>query len=78
MKFKADSPAVITLVVSMFLVLLVVGDLSAVDYFADGCIVDYETVITKKQPDGTFVSYHGEMCHQYFIHTPSGKRRQTF
>ena len=48
-----------------------------VDYFAAGCIVDYDTVHSRQLPDGSYVWYHGETCHQYFIHTPEGKRRQT-
>ena len=48
-----------------------------VDYFAAGCIVDYDTVYSKQLPDGSYVWYHGETCHQTFIHTPEGKRRQT-
>lgn len=68
--------------VATIISIVIVGSLccasvAAVDYFADGCMVDYETVITRKQPDGSFISYNGTTCHQMLIHTAAGRRRQT-
>ena len=48
----------------------------AVDYFADGCMVDYDHVYTVQVRPGVFVSEQGVMCHQAIIHTARGKERE--
>jgi len=47
-----------------------------VDYFTDGCIVDYSTIVGYPQKNGTTIYQHGEICHQMLIHTKAGKERQ--
>ncbi len=52
-----------------------VAMISAVDYFADGCIVNGRALVTVRP--GVQVWSQGEMCRQYIVHTERGRQRDT-
>jgi hypothetical protein len=78
MKNKDDRIA--TLVAVGFVVAICVASLSAVDYFANGCIVgDRYLVTTEVRPGVSVTKMHTTAkCHQYFIKTKRGQELQNF
>ncbi len=59
----------------LFIFCLGAASIAAVDYFADGCIVDGRAL--KEIRPGLSVWVQGERCHQYIIVTESGRQRDT-
>ncbi len=59
----------------LFMVLAMTATICAVDYFADGCMVDGRAL--KEVRPGLSMWVSGERCHQFIIKTESGRRRDT-
>lgn len=71
------TPWYVWVIVTLVVLFILTVPVMLVDYFADGCIVDYDTIHSRQLPDGSYVWYRGETCHQQIIHTARGKARQT-
>jgi hypothetical protein len=59
--------------IGLSILMLITLPIMAVDYFANGCVVDYDHVYSRKLKSGDVVYFHGAKCKQILIHTTKGK-----